>query len=114
MAATGYPVAFFMRTQRARAHLYADGTAVVATASQEFGTGMPTVLTQVAADALGIDMRDLRLDFGDTEFPATGSPVGSNGAMMVSAAVHNAAAAVRDQLIAPAPPRPGSAGPAAG
>jgi xanthine dehydrogenase YagR molybdenum-binding subunit len=100
MAATGYPVAFFMRTQRARAHLYADGTAVVATASQEFGTGMPTVLTQVAADALGIDMRDLRLDFGDTEFPATGSPVGSNGAMMVSAAVHNAAAAVRDQLIA--------------
>ncbi len=93
MATAGYPVAFFVRTQRARAHLHADGTAVVATAAQEFGTGMVTVLTQVAADGLGIDLRDVRLEFGDTDLPAAGSPVGSNGAMMVSAAVHNAAAA---------------------
>jgi xanthine dehydrogenase YagR molybdenum-binding subunit len=100
MAASAYPVAFFMRTQRARAHLYADGTAVVQTATQEFGTGMPTVLTQVAADAFGIDLDDVRVEFGDTSLPGTGSPVGSNGAMMVSAAVHNAATAVRDQLIA--------------
>ena len=100
MATAGYPVAFFMRTQRARAHLHADGTAVVATAAQDFGTGMVTVLTQVAADGLGIYLRDVRLEFGDTDLPTAGSPVGSNGAMMVSAAVHNAATAVRDQLIA--------------
>jgi xanthine dehydrogenase YagR molybdenum-binding subunit len=100
MAAAAYPVAFFMHTQRARAHLYADGTAVVQTATQEFGTGMATMLTQVAADGLGVDLRGVRLEFGDTNMPATGSPVGSNGAMMVSAAVHNAAIAVRDQLIA--------------
>lgn len=100
MATAGYPVAFFMRTQRARAHLYSDGTAIVATAAQEFGTGAVTALTQVAADALGTGLRDVRLDFGDTDLPAAGSPVGSNGAMMVSAAVHNAATAVRDQLIA--------------
>jgi xanthine dehydrogenase YagR molybdenum-binding subunit len=100
MAAAGYPVAFFMRTQRARAHLYSDGTAIVQTATQEFGTGMATVLTQVAADGLGVDLRDVRLEFGDTGLPTAGSPVGSNGAMMVSAAVHNAATAVRDQLIA--------------
>jgi xanthine dehydrogenase YagR molybdenum-binding subunit len=100
MATAGYPVAFFMRTQRARAHLYADGTAVVQTATQEFGTGMVTVLTQVAADGLGIGLRDVRLEFGDTSLPTAGSPVGSNGAMMVSAAVYNAATAARDQLIA--------------
>lgn len=100
MAAAAYPVAFFMRTQRARARLYSDGTAVVSTAAQEFGTGMTTVLTQVAADGLGVDLRDVRLDFGDTDLPTAGSPVGSNGAMMVSAAVHNAATALRDQLIA--------------
>jgi xanthine dehydrogenase YagR molybdenum-binding subunit len=100
MATAGYPVAFFMRTQRARAHLYADGTAIVQTATQEFGTGMATVLTQVAADGLGIGLRDVRVEFGDTDLPTAGSPVGSNGAMMVSAAVHNAAIAVRDQLIA--------------
>jgi xanthine dehydrogenase YagR molybdenum-binding subunit len=99
MAAAAYPVAFFMHTQRARAHLYADGTAVVQTATQEFGTGMATVLTQVSADGLGIDLPNVRLEFGDTGFPSAGSPVGSNGAMMVSAAVHNASTAVRDQLI---------------
>jgi xanthine dehydrogenase YagR molybdenum-binding subunit len=100
MAAAGYPVAFFMRTQRARAQLYADGTAVVQTATQEFGTGTSTVMTQVAADGLGIDLHNMRFEFGDTDLPTAGSPVGSNGAMMVSAAVYNAAIAVRDQLIA--------------
>jgi xanthine dehydrogenase YagR molybdenum-binding subunit len=100
MATAGYPVAFFMHTQRARAHLYADGTAIVQTATQEFGTGVATVMTQVAADGLGIDLQNVRFEFGDTDLPTAGSPVGSNGAMMVSAAVHNAAIALRDQLIA--------------
>jgi xanthine dehydrogenase YagR molybdenum-binding subunit len=99
MAVAAYPVAFFMTTQRARAHLYADSTAVVQTSTQEFGTGMPTALTQVAADALGVALGGVRVEFGDTSLPATGSPVGSNGAMMVSAAVYNAGIAVRDQLI---------------
>ncbi|HUN32408.1 MAG TPA: xanthine dehydrogenase family protein molybdopterin-binding subunit [Trebonia sp.] len=102
MAVAAYPVAFFMRPQRARAHLYADGTAVVQTSTQEFGTGMPTALTQVAADALGVGLRDVRVEFGDSSLPASGSPVGSNGAMMISSAVHNACVAVRDQLIAAA------------
>ena len=42
----------------------------------------------------------MRFEFGDTDLPSTGSPVGSNGAMMISAAVHNAGTALRDQLIA--------------
>jgi RNA polymerase sigma-70 factor (sigma-E family) len=46
-----------MRTQRARARLYSDGTAVVQTAAQEFGTGTSIVMTQVAADGLGVDVR---------------------------------------------------------
>jgi xanthine dehydrogenase YagR molybdenum-binding subunit len=100
MATAGYPVAFFMHTQRARAHLYADGTAIIQTATQEFGTGTATVMTQVAADGLGIDLQNVRFEFGDTDLPTAGSPVGSNGAMMVSAAVHNAASALREQLIA--------------
>jgi xanthine dehydrogenase YagR molybdenum-binding subunit len=71
----------------------------VQTATQEFGTGMATVMTQVAGDSLGIDLPFMRFEFGDTDLPTAGSPVGSNGAMMVSAAVHNAAIALRDQLI---------------
>src|SRR5262249_41942771 len=97
MASSGYPVAFVMHTQRARARLYSDGTAVMQTATQEFGTGMATVMTQVAADSLGVDMANMRFEFGDTDLPTAGSSVGSNGAMMISAAVHNAATALRDQ-----------------
>jgi xanthine dehydrogenase YagR molybdenum-binding subunit len=100
MALAAYPVAFFMRPQRARAQLYNDGSLVVQTSTQEFGTGMPTVLTQVAADALGVSLDDVRLEFGDSSLPASGSPVGSNGAMMVSAAVHNACVALRDRIVA--------------
>jgi xanthine dehydrogenase YagR molybdenum-binding subunit len=100
MALAGYPVVFFMRTQRARAHMYADGTAIVQTATQEFGTGMATAMTQVAADGLGIDLGNVRFEFGDTDLPTSGSPVGSSGAMMVGAAVHNAAVALREQLVA--------------
>jgi xanthine dehydrogenase YagR molybdenum-binding subunit len=100
MSLAAYPVAFFMRTQRARARLYADGAFVVSTAAQEFGTGMTTVLTQVAADGLGVPLAAVRLDYGDTDLPTAGSPVGSNGAMMVSAAVHTAAAEVRARLVA--------------
>ncbi|MFA1542554.1 xanthine dehydrogenase family protein molybdopterin-binding subunit [Actinomadura monticuli] len=108
MATAAYPVAFFMRTQRARARLYSDCTAVVSTAAQEFGTGMTTVLTQVAADGLGLGLGGVRLEYGDTDMPTAGSPVGSNGAMMVSAAVHNAAVAVRDRLVAAATADPDS------
>jgi len=61
MACAGYPIAFFMHTQRARAHLYADGSAIMQTATQEFGTGTATVMTQVAADGLGVDLASMRL-----------------------------------------------------
>jgi len=100
MAAAAYPVAFFMPVQRARARLYGDGSAVVATGTQEFGTGMLTVATQVAADTLGLPMRAVRFEAGDTDLPNTSAVVGSAGAGMVSAAVHAAATALRDRLVA--------------
>jgi xanthine dehydrogenase YagR molybdenum-binding subunit len=100
MAAAAYPVAFFMPTQRARARMYEDGSAVVQTSTQEFGTGVLTVATQVAADALGLPMDAVRFEAGDTDLPNTSAAVGSAGAGMVSAAVHAAGTVLRDQLVA--------------
>ncbi|SDK58886.1 xanthine dehydrogenase family protein molybdopterin-binding subunit [Nonomuraea jiangxiensis] len=100
MAAAAYPVAFFMPAQRARARVYEDGGAVVQAGTQEFGTGMLTVATQVAADALGLPMEAVRFEAGDTDLPNTSAAVGSAGSGMVSAAVHAAATALRDQLVA--------------
>jgi len=102
MATTAYPVALFMPTQRARARLYADGSAVVQAGTQDFGNGMATVMTQVAADGLGIPLDRVRFEYGDTDLPNTTATVGSAGAGMVSAAVHTAAMALRDQLVAQA------------
>ncbi len=80
MASAGYPVAFFMPVQNARARVFADGSAVVVqTSAQEFGTGVTTAMTQVAADGLGIGMDRVRFEAGDTDLPNTSSAVGSAG-----------------------------------
>ncbi|GAA5004738.1 xanthine dehydrogenase family protein molybdopterin-binding subunit [Streptomyces siamensis] len=102
MASAGYPVAPPANPQRARARFYADGTAVVQAATPDFGTGVATVMTQVAADGLGMAVDRCRFENGDTDLPNIAAAVGSAGAGMISAAVHSAATALRNQLIAKA------------
>ena len=102
MATAGYPVPAFpgLQPQRARARLFADGSAVVQAATQDFGTGSATAMTQVAADGLGIAIDRARFEYGDTDFPNTSAAVGSAGTSMVSSAVHTAATILRDQVVA--------------
>jgi xanthine dehydrogenase YagR molybdenum-binding subunit len=102
MATAAYPVPAFpgLQPQRALARLYADGSAVVQCGAQEFGGGVATAMSQVAADGLGIPLDRVRFELGDTELPNTSSAVGSAGAGMVSSAVHLAATGLRDQLVA--------------
>ncbi|MFE7329858.1 xanthine dehydrogenase family protein molybdopterin-binding subunit [Streptomyces sp. NPDC057565] len=102
MATAGYPVYGPNNPQRARARLYSDGTAVVQAATPDFGTGVATVMTQVAADALGIPMERCRFEGGDTALPTIAAAVGSSGSGMISAAVHTAATNLRNQLVAQA------------
>ncbi|WP_432076512.1 xanthine dehydrogenase family protein molybdopterin-binding subunit [Streptomyces wuyuanensis] len=99
MAAACYPVAPPANPQRARARLYADGTAVVQAATPDFGTGVATVMTQVAAEGLGMSVDRCRFENGDTDLPNIAAAVGSAGAGMISAAVHAAATGLREQLI---------------
>jgi xanthine dehydrogenase YagR molybdenum-binding subunit len=100
MAAAAYPVAFFMPPQRARARIHADGSATVQTSTQEFGTGVLTMASQVAADALGVALHAMEVQAGDTDLPNSTAAVGSAGAGMVSSAVHAAGTALRAQLVA--------------
>jgi xanthine dehydrogenase YagR molybdenum-binding subunit len=99
MASSAYPVAFFMPEQRARARVHADGSAVVQIATQEFGTGVLTMATQVAADGLGLEPAAVDVQAGDSDLPNSSAAVGSAGSAMVSSAVHNATTALRRQLI---------------
>jgi xanthine dehydrogenase YagR molybdenum-binding subunit len=99
IAAAAYPVPPFMPAQHARARVYADGSAVVETGTQEFGTGVATIMTQVGADALGLPLEAVSAGLGDTDLPNTSAAVGSAGATMVSASVHVAGTALREQLL---------------
>ena len=102
MATAAYPVPAFpgLQPQRALARLYADGSVLVQCGTQEFGTGVATAMSQVAADGLGVPLDRVRFELGDTLLPNASSAVGSAGAGMVSGAVHTAATALRDQLVA--------------
>ena len=69
-------------------HVYSGGTSV--------GQGIETVLAQIAADALGVDPRSVRVTAGDTAAQPFGSGSWASRSTVVGgSAVHQAAAAVR-------------------
>ncbi|MBM7489727.1 xanthine dehydrogenase YagR molybdenum-binding subunit [Micromonospora luteifusca] len=99
MASALYPVTQPVNPQRARARLYNDGTAVVEAGVSEFGTGVFTAMTQVAADALGLPVERVRFVGGSSDLPNVTAAVGSAGTSAVGSAVHLAATQLRDELI---------------
>ena len=86
MGTGSYPVMSGQGTARAR--LYADGRAVVQCGATDLGTGTYTVMTQVAADALGLPPENIRFELGDTNLPTGPGAGGSVTAGIVSSAVH--------------------------
>jgi xanthine dehydrogenase YagR molybdenum-binding subunit len=83
----------------ATAIMHADGSVVSRSGTQDLGTGTYTVMAQVAAEALGVPVRQVRFELGDSRFP--GAPV-SGGSMTVASvapAVQAAATALRLKLI---------------
>ena len=82
-----------------RVRLAADGTAVVQTDMTDIGTGTYTILTQVAADGLGLPPDRVRVELGRSEYPLSWGSGGSWGAANSSTAVHRACAALREKLL---------------
>jgi xanthine dehydrogenase YagR molybdenum-binding subunit len=77
-----------------------DGTVDVLTGSQDLGTGARTVLAQIAAEALGARIEDVRTVLGDTErLPYTGNSWGSQTTASVGPAVRMAAEDARHKLL---------------
>jgi aerobic carbon-monoxide dehydrogenase large subunit len=73
-------------------HVYSGGTSV--------GQGIETVLAQIAADALGVDPRSVRVTAGDTAAQPFGSGSWASRSTVVGgSAVHQAAAAVRQRAL---------------
>jgi xanthine dehydrogenase YagR molybdenum-binding subunit len=82
----------------ARVCVYADGRVVVEAGTQEIGTGLPGVLTIVAADVLGVPPDTVQVRHGDTDLPAAGMTAGSSATMGLGSAVHAAASELAGKL----------------
>ncbi len=71
--------------------LNSDGTALVLAGTQDLGTGTWTVMTQVAAQFLGLPMDRVRFELGDSKLPVTPGSGGSQTAASTGPAVRAAA-----------------------
>ncbi len=94
----------------ALARLNADGTVLVEAGSQDLGGGTYTIMTQIAADALGVPVAAVTFKLGDTRYPETPVSGGSQTAATCGSAVYMAAKALREKLYTLAAPHlPGAA-----
>jgi xanthine dehydrogenase YagR molybdenum-binding subunit len=96
MATSTYP------THRMPASAYVrvdvDGTALIQAGTQDLGTGTYTVMSQIAADELGIPVQRIRFELGDSRFPHAPVSGGSMTVASVGPAVKAACEAVRAKL----------------
>lgn len=77
-----------------------DGSVHVSTSTQDIGTGTRTVLAQVVADEIGIDVAAIRLSLGDTSTgPPAPTSAGSTTVPTMAPAVRAAAAAAVNDLL---------------
>lgn len=96
MATSVYHVAQMPASARVR--MNADGTAVAASSTHEIGQGGLTALTQLAAEALGLPLDRVRLEWGDTRLPYSSLTAGSSTTLSLGAAIHTAAEKLRQLL----------------
>ena len=100
MASSTYPAN--RSSASAMATVHSDGSAYATSGGCDIGTGAYTVFTQIAAEALGIDVARVRFDLGDTLMPEAPNAGGSQQTASVANAVHLAGIALRDKLAAAA------------
>jgi xanthine dehydrogenase YagR molybdenum-binding subunit len=78
----------------------ADGSVLVRSGTQDIGTGTYTTMAQIAADELGLPLERVRVELGDSRLPPAPVSGGSMTSASVLPAVRDAAAQVRDKIIA--------------
>ena len=87
---------------KARVRVGPDGTCVVLSDMTDIGTGTYTILTQVAADGLGLPLDRVRVELGRSDLPTSMGSGGSWGASSSSIAVYRACEVLRGKLLATA------------
>ncbi len=75
------------------------GTAVVETGSAEIGQGSDTTFSMIAAEALGVDLEDIRIVSGDTDYSVDLGAYSSRQTLMTGHATKDAAEDAKRQVL---------------
>lgn len=75
-----------------------DGVLTVRMTMTDIGTGSYTVLTQIAAEMMGLPIERVRMELGDSDFPATPGSGGSWGAASSGSGLFDACTNLRARL----------------
>lgn len=97
VASSVYPV-YRQPGSTARIRYSMGGRYRVEIGAADIGTGSWTALTQVAADALGVDTEQVELQIGDTALPNATVAGGSSGTTSWGSAIVDAARAFREKF----------------
>jgi xanthine dehydrogenase YagR molybdenum-binding subunit len=87
-----------MMPSKADVALNREGVLTVKLAMTDIGTGSYTVLTQIAAEMMGLPIERVRMALGDSDFPATPGSGGSWGAASSGSGVFDACTNLREKL----------------
>ncbi|WP_327290269.1 xanthine dehydrogenase family protein molybdopterin-binding subunit [Streptomyces sp. NBC_01198] len=88
VAGASYP--YYQVPCQARASIRRDGSAYVRSAATDIGTGTYTVMTQLAANLLGLETSRVRFGLGDSDMPYAPQAGGSGLTGALGNAVHTA------------------------
>ncbi|RYZ52747.1 MAG: xanthine dehydrogenase family protein molybdopterin-binding subunit, partial [Proteobacteria bacterium] len=83
---------------RAKARLEADGKLTVSCGTADIGTGTYTIMSQIAADSLGLPLDKVDFKLGDTDLPLSTLEGGSWTAASVGTAVHNVTQSIAEKV----------------
>lgn len=97
MATATYPANRSSST--AKAILLANGHAEIECCTQDIGTGTYTVMTQIAADALGLPVDKIKMKLGDSNYPKGANSGGSQVSASVGPPIRAASLGLIDKLI---------------
>lgn len=79
-----------LRRSQARARIDRDGVVTIETGMTDLGTGTLTILTQIAAEALGLPLNKVVVGIGDSLMPIAAGSIGSWGAASSGSSVLDA------------------------
>lgn len=87
-----------LKEASAKVRMGANGNVTASLDMTDIGTGTYTILAQIVADTLDIDMSRVTVELGDSDYPRTAGSGGSFGAASSGSALYDACATLKQQL----------------